>query len=87
MNFITLKDLRAKRLTYDWETIYVGMEMAYFTIQAISDYAVELMEGGINDEFINQLAWGVEDGDSSRILIEIKCHFNLVSEKTMMSIN
>lgn len=81
MNLITLKDLRAKRLTYNWETIYVGMEMAYFTIQAISDYAVELMEGGINDEFINQLAWGVEDGDSSRILIEIKCHFNLVSEK------
>ncbi|MCG0666146.1 hypothetical protein IMAU20120_03135 [Lactiplantibacillus plantarum] len=30
MNFITLKDLRAKRLTYNWETIYVGMEMAYW---------------------------------------------------------
>ncbi|QJY42591.1 DUF2247 family protein [Lactiplantibacillus plantarum] len=81
MNLITLKDLRAKRLAYNWETIYVGMEMAYFTIQAISDYAVEPMEGGINDEFINQLAWGVEDEDSSRILFEIKCHFNLVSEK------
>lgn len=27
MNLITLKDLRAQRLTYNWETIYVGMEM------------------------------------------------------------
>lgn len=49
--------MRAKRLTYNRKTIYVGVEMAYFTIQVISDYAVELMEEGIDDNLINRFAY------------------------------
>lgn len=41
----------------------------------ISDYAIELMELGNDDDFISELAWGVESDDLQQVLFEIKSRY------------
>ena len=67
-----LIDLRKKQISYDWKTIYVGMIQKFFESKVISDYAVELMEKGEEDDFVTELAWGVDSNNISQVLFELK---------------
>lgn len=70
-----LIDLRKKQIWYDWKTIYVGIIQKFFEFKVISDYAVELMEKGEDDDFITELAWGVDSNDIQQVLFELKNHY------------
>jgi hypothetical protein len=70
-----LIDLRKKQISYDWKTIYVGVSQNFFEFKVISDYAIELMEKGDNDDFIIELAWGVDSNDVQQVLFELKNHY------------
>ncbi|MGX7013305.1 DUF2247 family protein [Vagococcus silagei] len=70
-----LRDLKDKDINYDWKTIYVGLNDCFFEPNILSDYAVELMEKGIEDEFIIELAWGIAESDLPEKLIDIKNKF------------
>ncbi|MCU4770596.1 DUF2247 family protein [Bacillus toyonensis] len=67
-----LIDFKNKGLKYDWKTIYTGVNKKYFEPNVISDYAVELMEAGDDEAFVNELAWGIDSIDLDKILFEIK---------------
>ncbi|HDR3890140.1 TPA: DUF2247 family protein [Bacillus cereus] len=67
-----LIDFKNKGLKYDWKTIYTGVNKKYFEPNVISDYAVELMEAGDDEAFVNELAWGIDSSDLDKILFEIK---------------
>lgn len=70
-----LIDLRKKQIWYDWKTIYVGIIQKFFEFKVISDYAVELMEKGEDDDFITELAWVVDSNDIQQLLFELKNHY------------
>lgn len=69
---MNLIDFKNKGLKYDWKTVYTGVNKKYFEPNAISGYAVELMEAGDDDAFVNELAWGIDSNDLDKILFEIK---------------
>lgn len=71
-----LIDLRKKQISYDWKTIYVGVIQKFFESKVISDYAVELMEKGEDDDFITELAWGEDSNDIQQVLFELKNHYS-----------
>ncbi|MBC1924819.1 DUF2247 family protein [Listeria innocua] len=67
-----LTELRKKQIDYDWKTIYVGIVQNFFGSKVISDYAVELMEKDNNDDFVTELAWGVDSNDIQLVLFELQ---------------
>ncbi|EIU7103542.1 DUF2247 family protein, partial [Listeria monocytogenes] len=67
-----LTDLRKKQIDYDWKTIYIGIVQNHFESKVISDYAVELMEKGNNDDFVTELAWRVDSNDIQQVLFELQ---------------
>lgn len=67
-----LIDLRKNQISYSWKTIYVGVIQKFFELKVISDYAVELMEKGEDDDFVTDLAWGVDSSDVQQVLFELK---------------
>lgn len=75
MRTTELIDLIKKQIRYDWKTIYVGIIQNFFEIKVISDYAIELMEKGEDDDFITELAWGVDSSDTQQVLFELKNHY------------
>ena len=72
MRNMNLTDLKNRNIKYDWKTIFVGINENYFSKKAISDYAVELMENGDDNEFVNELAWGISIEDLNKVMLEIK---------------
>ncbi|WP_086347934.1 DUF2247 family protein [Candidatus Enterococcus clewellii] len=70
-----LADFRKRGLKYSWKTIYVGITQFFLTEEAISDYAVELMEKGDDSEIICDLAWQVDSNDLDQVLSDIKNSF------------
>ncbi|EAC8104715.1 DUF2247 family protein [Listeria monocytogenes] len=67
-----LTDLKEKKVNYDWKTIYVGIIQNFFESKVISDYAIELMEQGKEDDFTIDLAWGVDSDNLQQVLFEMK---------------
>ncbi|MBC1490054.1 DUF2247 family protein [Listeria sp. FSL L7-1485] len=67
-----LTDLKEKKVNYSWKTIYVGVIQNFFESKVISDYAIELMEQGKEDDFTIDLAWGVDSGNLQQVLFEMK---------------
>ncbi|EAF5051088.1 TPA: DUF2247 family protein [Listeria innocua] len=67
-----LTDLKEKKVNYDWKTIYVGIIRNFFESKVISDYAIELMEQGKEDDFTIDLAWGVDSDNLQQVLFEMK---------------
>ncbi|MBO0424011.1 DUF2247 family protein [Enterococcus plantarum] len=70
-----LTSFKEKKVNYNWKTIYVGVIQKFFEPKVISDYAIELMELGNDDDFINGLAWGVEPNDLQQVLFELKSKY------------
>ncbi|WP_202812195.1 DUF2247 family protein [Lactiplantibacillus herbarum] len=73
---MALHDLQANHVNYNWQTIYVGVKEALFTSKSLTDYAVELMEAGSDDDWIIELAWGVVPDELQANLQQLKdCYF------------
>ncbi|MED1511798.1 DUF2247 family protein [Bacillus proteolyticus] len=76
-------DFKNTGLKYDWKTIYTGVNKKYFEPNVVSDYAVELMEAGDDEAFVNELALGIDSSDLDKILFEIKgFHFPNLEENS-----
>lgn len=69
---MNITHLKEKKVNYDWKTIYVGIIENFFGPEAISDYAIELMENGNEDDFVSEWAWGIDADELQKILFEIK---------------
>ncbi|MDM5351656.1 DUF2247 family protein [Lysinibacillus sphaericus] len=83
---MNLKYLKNRYITYDWKTIFVGVQENYFSKDVISDYAVELMENGDESGFVSELAWGVSSEDLDKVMLEIKTNYfpQLDEESTIL---
>lgn len=67
-----LIDLKNNQVSYTWETIYIGVNQKFFESKIISDYAIELLENGDEDDFIIELAWGIDSNNLQQVLFELK---------------
>lgn len=72
---MNLKDFKDRHIQYDWKTIFVGVQENYFSKDVISDYAIELMEMGEDNSFVNELAWGVSNEELDKVMLEIKTNY------------
>lgn len=73
---INLSDLKKIHVKYSWETIYVGIDKKYFNYEVISEYALELLNSGCDDDYVIELTWNIED--SVNTLAKIINRFNLI---------
>lgn len=72
---MNLKDFKNRHIQFDWKTIFVGVQENYFSKDVISDYAIELMEMGDDNSFVNELAWGVSSEELDKVMLEIKTNY------------
>lgn len=66
-------------IDYDWRTLYVGISINLIECNELTIYALKIMEDNEykDDEFINELAWGIEDNLKGEILTKMIFKFNL----------
>ena len=76
---ITIKMLDESDLSYSWSTIYVGISIDIIECSEISNYAIKLMsEDNYKDnEFINELSWGIEGKLKDEVLREMRMNLSL----------
>ena len=55
-----------------------GIIQNFFDLKVISDYAIELMDQGNDDDFINELAWGIKPDELQSVLFELKRKYFLI---------
>ena len=70
-----LKNVKPTNIRYNWSTIYVGIEEGYFDETVLTDYAIELMEKGETNDFINELAWGISKDELPEVMLNIKINY------------
>ncbi|KRN84688.1 DUF2247 domain-containing protein [Carnobacterium maltaromaticum] len=70
-----LKSVKLKNVRYNWATIYVGIEEGYFDGKVLTDYAIELMEKGEDNDFINELAWVISKDKLPEVMSNIKINY------------
>ena len=76
---ITIKMLDESNLSYSWKTIYVGISTNILECTEISNYAIKLMseDNYKDDEFINELSWGIEGILKDEVLIKMRMNLGL----------
>lgn len=75
---ISIDMLDKSGIDYDWRTLYVGISINLIDYNELRIYALKIMEDNEyeDDEFINELAWGIEDNLKGEILTKILLKFN-----------
>lgn len=75
---ISIDMLDKSGIDYDWRTLYVGISINLIDYNELTIYALKIMEDNEyeDDEFINELAWGIEDNLKGEILTKILLKFN-----------
>lgn len=75
---ISIDMLDESGIDYDWRTLYVGISINLIDYNELTIYAIKIMEDNEyeDDEFINELAWGIEDNLKGEILTKILLKFN-----------
>lgn len=75
---ISIDMLDKSGIDYDWRTLYVGISINLIDYNELTIYAIKIMEDNEyeDDEFINELAWGIEDNLKGEILTKILLKFN-----------
>ena len=75
---ISIDMLDKSGIDYDWRTLYVGISINLIECNELTIYALKIMEDNEykDDEFINELAWGIEDNLKGEILTKILLKFN-----------
>ncbi|MGO5073291.1 DUF2247 family protein [Clostridium sporogenes] len=84
---ISVDMLDKSRIDYDWRTLYVGISINLVGCNELTTYALKMMDDDKyeDDEFINELAWGIEDNLKGEILTKMLLKFNfdmLIPEST-----
>ena len=75
---ISIDMLDKSGIDYDWRTLYVGISINLIECNELTIYALKIMEDNEykDDEFINELAWGIEDNLKGEILTKMLIKFN-----------
>lgn len=75
---ISIDMLDKSGIDYDWRTLYVGININLIDYNELTIYALKIMEDNEyeDDEFINELAWGIEENLKGEILTKILLKFN-----------
>ena len=76
---ININMLDKSGIDYDWRTLYVGISVNLMECNELTIYALKVMENNEYkyDEFINELAWGIEDNLKGELLTKMVLKFNL----------
>jgi len=76
---ISINMLDKSGIDYDWRTLYVGISANLIECNELTRYALKVMENNEykDDEFINELAWGIEDNLKGELLTKMVLKFNL----------
>lgn len=76
---ISIDMLDKSGIDYDWRTLYVGISVNMIYCNEITIYALKVMCDYKYDDndFINELAWGIEDNRKNEILTKMLIKFNL----------
>ena len=76
---ISINMLDKSGINYDWRTLYVGISVNLIECSELTIYALKVMENNEykDDEFINELAWGIEDNLKGELLTKMLLKFNL----------
>lgn len=75
---ISVNMLDKSGVDYDWRTLYVGISVNLVECNELTTYALKMMDDDKyeDDEFINELAWGIEDNLNGEILTKMLLKFN-----------
>lgn len=75
---VSINMLDKSGIDYDWRTLYVGINMSMVRCNELTTYALKIMEDDKyeDDEFINELAWGIEENLKGEILTKMLLKFN-----------
>ncbi|WP_279222166.1 DUF2247 family protein [Clostridium septicum] len=67
---ISINMLDKSGIDYDWRTLYVGISVNLIECNELTIYALKIMENNEynDDEFINELAWGIDDNLKGELL-------------------
>lgn len=71
---ITIDMLDKSGIDYDWITLYVGISINLIECNELATYALKIME---DNEFINELSWGIDGNLKEEILTKMIFKFNL----------
>jgi hypothetical protein len=76
---ITIDMLDKSNIDYDWSTLYVGISMNLIECNELAIYALKIIENNEYkyDEFINELAWGMDYSLKGEILTKMHFKFNI----------
>lgn len=84
---ISIDMLDESGIDYDWRTIYVGISVNLLECNELTTYALKMMDDDKyeDDEFINELAWGIEDNLKDEILTKMffKFNFDMLTPKSV----
>lgn len=75
----SIEVLKQQNIPYSWDTLYVGLEIGVIDHKDLMHYAIEYLEvvPDVEDTNILELAWGFEETNDKRVLIEILKECNL----------
>ena len=74
---ISIEMLDESRIYYDWKTLYVGISINLIDYNELTTYALKVMCDDKYDEndFINELSWGIENSLKDEILAKMFIKF------------
>lgn len=74
---ISIDMLDKSRIDYDWRTLYVGISTNLVEFNELTTYALKMMDDDKyeDNEFINELAWGIEENLKVEILTKMLLNF------------
>ena len=70
---LKFNELEDAEIEYDWKTLYVALYLDFIDTSALVDYSVKEMsnESYVDNEFINELAWGEGEFSKEELLSKI----------------
>jgi hypothetical protein len=84
---LKFNELEDSRIKYDWKTLYVALYLDFIDTSALVDYSVKEIsdESYIENEFINELAWGEGEFSKEELLskMPIKLGFEEIEKGTI----
>lgn len=76
---LKINELEDAEIKYDWKTLYVALYLDFIDTSALVDYSVKEMSNElyIDNEFINELAWGEEEFSKEELLLKMPIKLGL----------
>lgn len=76
---IDIQMLDDSKVAYSWNTLYVGISSNLIECSELTNYALKLMsdDNYKDNDFINELSWGIENKLKEEVLTEMRLSCNL----------